>query len=69
MTNALLMTGLKCPLGQQFLGKDNAATVDHYVSVLRTLSKESQVCYHDYMPACVSSVNISGKAFGFKPTA
>ena len=46
------MTGFKCALGQQFLGKDNAATVDHYVSVLRTLSKESQVCYHDSACLC-----------------
>ena len=51
MTNALLMTGLKCALGQQLLGQDSAAAVDHYVSVLRTLSKDSQVCYHSpYLP-------------------
>ena len=54
MTSALSMPGLKCALGQQFLGKDNAAAVDHYVSVLRTLSKDSQVCYHGSMSACVS---------------
>ena len=51
MTNALLMTGLKCALAQQFLGSDNAA-VDHYVSVLRTLSKNSQVCYYSPIPVC-----------------
>ncbi len=34
---------MQCPLGQRFLGSRNADTIEHYISVLRTLTKDSQV--------------------------
>ena len=37
--------GLQCPLGQAYLGTNNAASAEHYVGVLRTVSHDSQVRY------------------------
>lgn len=34
--------GLQCPVGQNILGIRNADAVEHYISVLRTLTKDSQ---------------------------
>ncbi|DBA90918.1 TPA: hypothetical protein ACH3X1_016125 [Trebouxia sp. C0004] len=34
--------GLQCLMGQRFLGSQNADTAEHYISVLRTLTKDSQ---------------------------
>ncbi|DBA69331.1 TPA: hypothetical protein ACH3X2_012908 [Trebouxia sp. C0005] len=46
--------GLQCPLGQRFLGSRNADTVEHYISVLSSLTKDSQ----EPLPGVKSSVEL-----------
>ena len=56
-----MCTGLQCPLGQRFLGIRNADTVEHYISVLRTLTKDSQVIAAAFGVIAKDTANVSSQ--------
>ena len=63
LTSILLVcTGLQCPLGQRFLGSRNADTVEHYTSVLRTLTQDSQVTAAAFGMMLQNNANVSSQA-------
>ena len=56
-----MCTGLQCPLGQRFLGSRNADAVEHYISVLRTLTKDSQVIAAAFGVIAKDTANVSSQ--------
>ncbi len=49
-------------MGQRFLGSRNADTVEHYISVLRTLTKDSQVIAGAFGVMAKDIANVSSQA-------
>lgn len=60
-----MCTGLQCPLGQNILGIRNADAVEHYISVLRTLTKDSQVIAGAFGMTLQGKANVSSQALSY----